>query len=300
MVPAAELTTFTWHSLRVFMPHWSFVQGIDKAKRQYLGRWTNESTADVYVRSHRTMICDIWNQVTQSQFQPALGPVSTDTGEPIKEEEVVEVDPEDEEYTTLGASGPSTVAQHSTDFTMVGASGPSTVAQLSTEFTIVGASGPVSPEPSVVRSLNFDTPSSAYSLVQPSPATSGPRLATGKTMADMVPPPRGPLTAAFSIRRTGTPATHKVHFFTTSQTAVGCGWAPRADQIQIMESYEDTDVFTQCHRCFLKFTYPSTWNTAPGKPWKSAQREVSDMSSLSDTAFSDDTDSEADLTVAQL
>ena len=146
MVQATELATFTWHSLRVFMPHWAFVQGVDKSKRQYLGRWTNESTADVYVRSHRTMICDIWNQVTQSQFQPAAGLVSTDTGEPMSDDGVVEVDPDQDEYTTMG-----------------GQPIPSDV----------------SPVPSVVRTLDFDTPSIVYLQSDPALPNSRHESQTG-------------------------------------------------------------------------------------------------------------------------
>ena len=79
-LPASQVEDFTWHSLRVFMPNWAFMAGVEPHKRQYLGRWTNESTADVYVRSHRNMICDIWAHVTSSNIKPDPGLADIEDG----------------------------------------------------------------------------------------------------------------------------------------------------------------------------------------------------------------------------
>jgi hypothetical protein len=266
-VPPQELSTFTWHSLRVFMPHWAFVQGIDKSKRQYLGRWTNESTADIYVRSHRTMICDIWNQVTQGSYTPATSPVFVETGEPPKRDTILV----DEDEPPPGASSPT----H-----------PS------------GTEDPISDTPSqTVRSLNFDTPSTEFSLVEaPTPATRESHRPHGDLIhADLVPPPKGPLTVAYSKRRTGNPSTHKVHLFTTAQVAIGCGWSPSSDQIQIMGDESIKSDMLQCCRCFSKHTYPTTWVELSTFPPDDKIQDDSDISSLSDTASSNDTDSEIDL-----
>ena len=54
----------TWHSFRVFMPGCAFQAQIPREFRQYLGNWMAESTADVYTRAKRNVVCSIWEQVT--------------------------------------------------------------------------------------------------------------------------------------------------------------------------------------------------------------------------------------------
>ena len=54
----------TWHSFRVFMPDCAFQAQIPRDLRQYLGNWMAESTADVYTREKRNVVCSIWEQVT--------------------------------------------------------------------------------------------------------------------------------------------------------------------------------------------------------------------------------------------
>ena len=39
--------------------------GIPRDQRQYLGNWFKESTADVYTREKRHVVCSIWDQVLQ-------------------------------------------------------------------------------------------------------------------------------------------------------------------------------------------------------------------------------------------
>ncbi len=233
-VPSSELASFTWHSLRVFMPHWAFVNGIEAHKRQYLGRWNNESTADVYVRSHRTMICDIWKQVTNGDPAPPPTLVDEDSGIPTTSSSVTEVDP---------------------DF--IGASSSAPLLDQTTAQQNSGATGPMD-----------------------------------KIHSDLVPPPLGPLTVATGKRKTGSPPTYKIHLMSTAQTAVGCGWAPDSKHMLILDEADLQDDMSKCARCFRKYHPPSTWN---GTNDRTYTNELSDMSSASDTASSDDTDTDTEI-----
>ena len=56
----------TWHSFRVFMPDCALQAQIPRDQRQYLGNWMAESTADVYTREKRNVVCAIWNKVTSN------------------------------------------------------------------------------------------------------------------------------------------------------------------------------------------------------------------------------------------
>ena len=57
------ITKLTVSSFRVFMPNLAQVFLIDKERRQYLGRWTEADTADVYTREHRSVVSGIWHEV---------------------------------------------------------------------------------------------------------------------------------------------------------------------------------------------------------------------------------------------
>ena len=46
------------------MPDCAFRAKIPRDLRQYLGNWMAESTADVYTREKRNVVCFIWEQVT--------------------------------------------------------------------------------------------------------------------------------------------------------------------------------------------------------------------------------------------
>ena len=59
--PVKDVAELSWYSFRVFMPDWA----IPRDQRQYLGNWFKESTADVYTREKRHVVCSIWDQVLQ-------------------------------------------------------------------------------------------------------------------------------------------------------------------------------------------------------------------------------------------
>ena len=57
---------------------------------------------------------------------------------------------------------------------------------------------------------------------------------------------------------------------------------------------DETDLqedMSKCARCFVKYDFPSTWGINASK---THQNELSDMSSASDTASSNDTDTDAE------
>ena len=53
----------TVSSFRVFMPNLAQKFLVDKERRQYLGRWSEADTADVYTREHRCVVSGIWREV---------------------------------------------------------------------------------------------------------------------------------------------------------------------------------------------------------------------------------------------
>ena len=63
--PAKDVAELSWYSFRVFMPDCAFQAHIPRDQRQCLGNWFKESTADVYTREKRHVVCSIWDQVLQ-------------------------------------------------------------------------------------------------------------------------------------------------------------------------------------------------------------------------------------------
>ena len=63
--PAKDVAELSWYSFRVFMPDCAFQAHIPRDQRQYLPNWFKESTADVYTREKRHVVCSIWDQVLQ-------------------------------------------------------------------------------------------------------------------------------------------------------------------------------------------------------------------------------------------
>jgi hypothetical protein len=62
-VEESEVLPLSWHSFRVFIPDRAFQNNIPREQRRYLGNWNQESTADVYIRSKRQVVCQIWNRI---------------------------------------------------------------------------------------------------------------------------------------------------------------------------------------------------------------------------------------------
>ena len=49
--------------MAVFIPDRAVQNNIPRDQRRYLGNWNQESTADVYIRSKRQVVCQIWNRI---------------------------------------------------------------------------------------------------------------------------------------------------------------------------------------------------------------------------------------------
>ncbi|CAE8724902.1 unnamed protein product, partial [Polarella glacialis] len=62
--PIAQVQKLTWPSFRVFFADWAFQAGVSRDRRRYIGRWASEATADAYTREHRSVVCQIWKEVT--------------------------------------------------------------------------------------------------------------------------------------------------------------------------------------------------------------------------------------------
>ena len=62
-VDPAIIDKITVSSFRVFMPNLAQKFLVDKERRQYLGRWSEADTADVYTREHRVVVSGIWKEV---------------------------------------------------------------------------------------------------------------------------------------------------------------------------------------------------------------------------------------------
>ena len=103
-----EVMDFSWHSCRVFMPEWAYKANIPLDRRRYLGRWTQENTADTYTRDRRSKVCQIWDEVTpQSRLLMKSAWVPSDLCHPhYKGAEKEEEDQLQEEVAALAAMTP--------------------------------------------------------------------------------------------------------------------------------------------------------------------------------------------------
>eukprot|EP00971_Amphidinium_carterae_P343381 6483112-Amphidinium_carterae.2 len=77
---------FSLPSLRVFAADLAYTVGIPRDARRYLGRWSEEHTADVYTRDHRTVVTSIWEAIVTKQ--EAHDPVPLVLTPPVFDNEV--------------------------------------------------------------------------------------------------------------------------------------------------------------------------------------------------------------------
>ena len=122
-------------------------------------------------------------------------------------------------------------------------------------------------------------------------------LPAGKMPCDLVQPPEGPLFVVY--RNKPDKHRHRMHFFTTNGSGIGCGWAPTRDRISSlpMEDYmRGPDEYMECGPCFSAHTFPSSWND-PGSIQITADASSDSDDSVSggsDSASDDNTASEAE------
>ena len=106
MVSQEETSSITWHSFRVFMADWACRADISRDRRRYIGQWSAESTADQYVRSHRSIITAIWEEVTNHDvFKQSSRQADRQAHENITGDQYFPLDPQ-EKKRKLSHQGP--------------------------------------------------------------------------------------------------------------------------------------------------------------------------------------------------
>ena len=112
-----EIKSMTVSSFRVFMPSLAHQHNVAKERRQYLGRWTEPDTADVYTREHRVVVTGIWkevldklsaqqsSQVVEVEPDPLPAPVPTDLIHPSYDLDVQSETVETKEFPLVPALG---------------------------------------------------------------------------------------------------------------------------------------------------------------------------------------------------
>ena len=89
-----------------------------------------------------------------------------------------------------------------------------------------------------------------------------------KMPADKVPPEKGgPLTPMSIILDPKSKRSCKAHLFRQDGRAVGCGWCPKSGHVKtlIEEDWLQDPHSTERTKCFMHFTWPSTWATSGGQ-----------------------------------
>jgi len=279
-----DLADFSWHSPRVFMPEWAFQASITRDRRKYLGRWTQDNTADVYTRDHRSQICAIWDEVT-----PLSAEIPRDIWAPrdldhphYKEQEPATP----QKRARMEGVRPPRVSGASDSslgsWSMVSA--PPTLAQaievdeLGKELEIEDSPLQIPAEDGLAEAEEPREKTAAEQLEEE--GFGGPDLSedtgsleqlvqwyrenrNGKVPCDIVPPHwGGPFFVQMNVRASGRPALKKLHIYDAALKAVGCGFKPArgaTHATSAMEVRADPQKagMAPCSWCFKKFTWPS-------------------------------------------
>jgi hypothetical protein len=270
--PADKAGKLTLPSFRVWMADLAYQHGISRDKRRYIGRWAAESTADIYTREHRIVICQIWDEVTQGMA--LRGPAAASGAE----REV----PEDLNHKHYNLQQPSSAAPGA-----------------DSEEEKTPYVSPHSPK----DTASSDNPTPPKRVKTWIPAASG---ADEPIPADMATANTdGPYTPAINIKPNGNTQTHKVHLFTVHRRAVGCGWEPKLSQITNLDEHEwirrhRDRTMTTCIPCFRRYTWPSTWKTATATDHDADADSQTSNSSASDAATDSDADSASEAEAIRL
>jgi hypothetical protein len=232
-----DIKTITWHSMRVFMPDCALQAQIPQEQRQYLGNWATASTADVYTRDKRNVVCKLWTQVCSR-----LGSLQTNG------DRTARVDLDHPDYKV---------------------------------------------DPAPLETLDLTHPTSEWEVLHrgTSPTgTIGPDTAEeappqDKVPADLLKPPRGPLTVVCRTTKVTSKNTWTTHLFDTEGKGMGCGWKPSQDKYREVlqdDMKKEPDTYTQCSKCFRFYTWPSTWSARQEQEEDDSSSSVSSGPSLTD------------------
>ena len=231
-----QAATLTWHSMRVFMPDCAFQSGIPRDQRQYLGNWANESTADVYTRDKRNVVCKLWQDVCTR--------ISTSS---LQEGRQARVDLTHADY-----DGPKeNLDSPASSLWERVSSSPGSEARGQPV-----SSGTVGPE---------ETPGDQQSLSTP---VKRPRTtacsASDRLPADEVPGPHGPLTVVCRVMGPNSSQKIPMHLLTPEGKAIGCGWTPSGDRIRMVlpeDFVREQTLYGECAKCFRFYSLPASWGT---------------------------------------
>jgi hypothetical protein len=240
----------------------AYQHNISRDKRRYIGRWANESTADIYTRDHRTVICQIWTEVTSriSETEGATAPAAPGADKPkpasSSTDDLLRTVPEDltaEYYRLSGDEEPAP-----DDWNLV-----------------------------ALTPRTDDTPAK-----RPKTYASLHRIP-----ADLAPPDvSGPYSVNYNLRADKN-GQHKIHLLTVHGTAAGCGWQPKPSQTgSLLEPdwTRDPDTYSLCVFCFRRYTWPTTWSTLTTPDTPASESSDSDESATStDSAIDSASETEA-------
>lgn len=256
--------------MRVFMPDCAFQAQVPADQRQYLGNWSASSTADVYTREKRNVVCKLWLEVCSK-----LPTLQVDGSREAR------VDLSHPDYGTPESrvqqvSTPDRSSHNSPSSWMV--CEPASTSPLPT--------GTVGPERAGEGAPSTPPRSTTTALEQ----AARDNDVVDRLAADLVLPPKGPLTL---VSRTSGPhnkGARPVHLLTPEGKGIGCGWKPSWDKIRMLNEDDiraEPALYTECSKCFRFFTWPSTWTLQT--PTSTAVESSSSSSSGSLTHSSVDT-----------
>ena len=239
----------TWHSFRVFMPDCAFQLQIPRDQRQYLGNWMSESTADVYTREKRMVVCSIWEKVASK-----LSEINLDGARMVRED-LRHADWDGDDIPVAGKASSARKGAASGSLPQL-ASFP-----------------PVPP--------GLDKPTKApRQKFQEALAKSWGKPPKQEAL-------EAGLRIVHATKATGPDKQWRVHLLDGEGKAVGCGWHPIAAKVAPLDCQDyirESSRFPLCDRCFKLFRLPDNWAVVP----EATQGEASSLSSDSSGSLTDD------------
>ena len=242
------------------MPDCAFQAQISPDQRQYLGNWAAASTADVYTRDKRNVVCQIWEQVCSRMANLQVD------GRRMAREDINHRDyfPSPPDCPLESFTSPKKTTKEDT----------------------------LSPDSWVMCDSNM-TPSPPTGNLVPEKVDQS--IQHHRVPADMVPEPKGPLTVACRIMGAKSKAKSMIHLFDVEGRGIGCGWMPSPQKCQAVMEEDLLAEFTsygQCTKCFKFYDWPSTWSIPTPHPQSTQSSSDSSCGSLTDDSI--DTDSDQD------
>ncbi|CAE8728539.1 unnamed protein product [Polarella glacialis] len=258
--PEAQVAKLTWPSFRVFFADWAFQAGITRDRRRYIGRWASKATADEYTREHRSVVCDIWNEVTPQTDKIRAGYAAP---EDLNRKDYM-LHPD---AVAVGVPDPDTAINSAVtvpDAVAIGVSDPETA-----------PSSAVTVTPTVL----LPEAGLGNTVVSTATASANPTVGCGTILAaDDVPEHAGgPLTVICATKKTGSPASYKIHLLRVNGVCVGCAWTPRRGAFSSLNEQDFQTANAQgmnaCKLCFKFYTYPTAWTANLNRKPESSSSE---------------------------